>query len=278
MPWLQQPPATCWLWPVAAAEEGSSRVTGLQLPFRALLPSYAASSSKHFPLGTGFNKETRDILLKFDDNKGEPEVLLTLGPGGHSTEDDGQHTCTDPQDSYAPALPACPDGRIDASEIQAVVSTLVAEKFKSRAFRIGLIILGVFTVILLGAMFGLTWAVVAALKDTKVRFWQFVRQRLGMSQQPGCRRETKAAPHCSQVSGSVLVTNDGSADAVMTANMDVTVKGGLLVSRNSSGVVTTSPLKTKTTLSVNTPFDSLVKLQSLVVRWVALSAQVAGRP
>ncbi len=51
-----------------------------------------------------------------------------------------------------------------------MVSTLVAEKFKSKAFRIGLIVLGVFTVILLGAMFGLTWAVVAALKDTKVRF------------------------------------------------------------------------------------------------------------
>ncbi len=35
-----------------------------------------------------------------------------------------------------------------------MVSTLVAEKFKSKAFRIGLIVLGVFTVILLGAMFG----------------------------------------------------------------------------------------------------------------------------
>jgi hypothetical protein len=70
----------------------------------------------------------------------------------------------------------------------------------------------------------------------------------------------------------VLVANDGSGDAVMTANMDMTVKGGLLVSRNSSSVVTTSPLKTKTTLTVKTPFESLVKLQSLVVRGAAFGS------
>lgn len=63
------------------------------------------------------------------------------------------------------------DGRIDANEIQTIVTTLVAEKFKSKAFKIGLIILAIFTTILLGAMFGLTWAVVAALKDTQV-WWE----------------------------------------------------------------------------------------------------------
>ncbi len=38
-----------------------------------------------------------------------------------------------------------------------------------QALKVGLITLGVFTIILLGATFGLTWAVVAALKDTRVR-------------------------------------------------------------------------------------------------------------
>lgn len=60
------------------------------------------------------------------------------------------------------------DGRIDASEIQNIVTTLVAEKNKSKAFKIGLVILCLFTTVLLGAIFGLTWAVVAAFKDTQV--------------------------------------------------------------------------------------------------------------
>ncbi len=38
-----------------------------------------------------------------------------------------------------------------------------------QAFRVGLIALAIFTVILLAATFGLTWAVVAVLKDTRVR-------------------------------------------------------------------------------------------------------------
>ena len=93
-----------------------------------------------------------------------PNIVLEQRTGGgrwHLDTGSTQLSCL--------RLPDPPDGRIDANEIQAVVSTLVAEKFKSKAFKIGLIVLGVFTVILLGAMFGLTWAVVAALKDTEVR-------------------------------------------------------------------------------------------------------------
>ncbi|GFR39710.1 hypothetical protein Agub_g189 [Astrephomene gubernaculifera] len=125
------------------------------------------------------------------------------------------------------------DGRIDASEIQTIVSTLVAEKFKSKAFRIGLIILGVFTAVLLAAMFGLTWAVVSALKDT-------------------------------QVAGGVLVTNDKAQQTVMIANKDMLVVDGLLVTRDTSAVVTTSALRTRGGISGATPFDKLMSMQSLV--------------
>ena len=100
---------------------------------------------------------------------------MGASPGGRKTSTGGglpphTHTHThSPHTQTAPPVPSSlSDGRIDASEIQTVVSSLVAEKFKSKAFKIGLIILGVFTTLLLGAMFGLTWAVVAALKDTQV--------------------------------------------------------------------------------------------------------------
>ncbi len=43
------------------------------------------------------------------------------------------------------------------------------------------------------------------------------------------------------MSGSVLVANDGSGDAVMTANMDMTVTGGAVVRvQTASGIQTLS--------------------------------------
>ncbi|GIL85170.1 hypothetical protein Vretimale_10833 [Volvox reticuliferus] len=126
------------------------------------------------------------------------------------------------------------DGRIDATEIQTIVTTLVAEKFKSKAFKIGLIILAVFTTVLLGAMFGLTWAVVAALKDTKVQ-------------------------------GGILVTNDKQEAPVLVANLDLTVSGTKLVARNSSEVVATSTVRTPGYVTTGTPFDKLLALQNLVL-------------
>ncbi|KAG2493095.1 hypothetical protein HYH03_008758 [Edaphochlamys debaryana] len=139
-----------------------------------------------------FNSPTRKILQQFDDNG---------------------------------------DGRIDATEIQAVVSTLVAEKFKSKAFKIGLIILGVFTVVLLGAMFGLTWAVVAALKDTEVQ-------------------------------NNILVTNDGG-QPVQVANMDMTVKNGRLVDRNSSNVLSTGTVSSRGVFSTAMSMQKLLKISTL---------------
>ncbi|KAG2423963.1 hypothetical protein HXX76_014902 [Chlamydomonas incerta] len=143
-----------------------------------------------------FNTATRNVLRKFDDNG---------------------------------------DGRIDASEIQAVVSTLVAEKFKSKAFKVGLIILGTFTILLLGAMFGLTWAVVVALKDTQVN------------------------------NSGVMTTNDGSSTPVLTANLDMTVSAdGKLVSRTSNSTIATTPTVTRSAISSEAPFDLLLKLSNLV--------------
>ncbi|GIL55401.1 hypothetical protein Vafri_10963 [Volvox africanus] len=126
------------------------------------------------------------------------------------------------------------DGRIDATEIQTIVTTLVAEKFKSKAFKIGLIILAVFTAVLLGAMFGLTWAVVAALKDTKVQ-------------------------------GGVLVTNDKEQAPVLVANLDLTISGTKLVARDSSAVVATSTIRTPGLVTTGTAFDKLLALQNLVL-------------
>ncbi|KXZ55165.1 hypothetical protein GPECTOR_3g312 [Gonium pectorale] len=125
------------------------------------------------------------------------------------------------------------DGRIDATEIQSVVDALMTEQFRSKAFKIGLIILTLFTIVLLGALFGLTWAVVAALKDT-------------------------------QVDGELLVTNDKARMPVMLANLEMTVGGGKLLTRDSMSPVTTSVVQSRGGVNVNTTFDKLLSMQSLV--------------
>lgn len=61
------------------------------------------------------------------------------------------------------------DGKLSVHELTAVVDSLVHSRFESRTFQWGIGVMAVFTVLLLGAMFGLTWAVIYAHKESKVR-------------------------------------------------------------------------------------------------------------
>lgn len=61
------------------------------------------------------------------------------------------------------------DGKLTSEEIANVVDALVQERYKAKVFKYAVIAMTVFAIVILGASFGLTWAVVSALKDTKVR-------------------------------------------------------------------------------------------------------------
>lgn len=67
---------------------------------------------------------------------------------------------------------------------------------------------------------------------------------------------------------SVLVTNDRRQIPVMVGNMDITVDArGMLVSRENSTVVTTSTMQAHGSVTTTTPFDKLLAIQNLVVRF-----------
>eukprot|EP00197_Chlamydomonas_leiostraca_P002368 CAMPEP_0202858050 /NCGR_PEP_ID=MMETSP1391-20130828/741_1 /ASSEMBLY_ACC=CAM_ASM_000867 /TAXON_ID=1034604 /ORGANISM="Chlamydomonas leiostraca, Strain SAG 11-49" /LENGTH=735 /DNA_ID=CAMNT_0049536921 /DNA_START=77 /DNA_END=2284 /DNA_ORIENTATION=- len=59
------------------------------------------------------------------------------------------------------------DEQLDIGEVTALVEHLMAEERQNSQLKWAVIFLSVFACILLAGMFGLTWAVVAALKDTK---------------------------------------------------------------------------------------------------------------
>lgn len=131
------------------------------------------------------------------------------------------------------------DGKVDAANIQAVVSTLIAEKYKSKVFKLGMLTFLAFTAVLLAATCGLTWAVVAALKDTRVQ-------------------------------GGVLVSNDASRAAVMTASTELLVHRGRLVERgpdgaNTGNVLSTAAYMGRAALSPDMPVSALMGVQTLVL-------------
>eukprot|EP00798_Chlamydomonas_sp_ICE-L_P022133 gene22133-29195_t len=92
------------------------------------------------------------------------------------------------------------DDNLDLSEVTALVEHLIAQEKKTQYLKWAIIFLAVFTVVLLGAMTGLIYAIVAALKDT-------------------------------EVDKTVLVTKSG--EVIQVASSDLLVIGGNLLSRAS---------------------------------------------
>jgi hypothetical protein len=78
--------------------------------------------------------------------------------------------------SHSPFPDVCPqeidddgDGRISKDEVSRVVNDLVNEQFRGRFYRMCLIGAGVYTVLLLGAIFGLVWAVMSTQQEVNVK-------------------------------------------------------------------------------------------------------------
>ncbi len=66
----------------------------------------------------------------------------------------------------------------------------------AQVFKLGLLTLLAFTAVLLAATFGLTWAVVAALKDTRVRQGKEVAGTCNLAQQRGYGADSKMPATC----------------------------------------------------------------------------------
>ncbi|KAG2440681.1 hypothetical protein HYH02_010260 [Chlamydomonas schloesseri] len=94
------------------------------------------------------------------------------------------------------------DRQLDAHELAALVSKMVQEREDKRRLVWGLGALFVVLVVLLGALTGMTWAVVAAFKDTDVK-------------------------------GGVMYVKGSTSEVVQTASSEMTIVDGALINRQA---------------------------------------------
>jgi len=95
------------------------------------------------------------------------------------------------------------DGQIDAKEVERAIAALVGEKKRSRMLQTALIGVSIFTLLLLLAIGGMTFAIVEMSKDTKL-------------------------------SSSGAMIGKSSSEAVQTASSDFVLLDGMLVPRSNS--------------------------------------------
>ncbi|GFR47770.1 hypothetical protein Agub_g9537 [Astrephomene gubernaculifera] len=95
------------------------------------------------------------------------------------------------------------DGTIDLDELANVMEKLTTERSKSRTLKWIIIAMSIFFAMLVGALSGMSWGVVAALKDTKVG------------------------------NSGVMYLKDSDSVIVQTANSDMLVANGILVNRHA---------------------------------------------
>ncbi|KAG2488265.1 hypothetical protein HYH03_013116 [Edaphochlamys debaryana] len=144
------------------------------------------------------------------------------------------------------------DGRIDAGEIQEVVSTLVAETFKRRVLQMALVALLVFACLVLGSLFGLTYAVVGSLRDAKVVNDVLVTVRGHTSVQTAFLDFALAvARPGSGVGPPLLVPRSAALEAVPGPGPSAALRRGVAVARGN--------------ISAATPFERLAHMTGLLI-------------
>lgn len=129
------------------------------------------------------------------------------------------------------------DEALDIEEVSTLVDHLVKKEMKYKYLKYAFGGLMGFTLLLLGSMFGLTWAVVESLKDTRL-----------------------------DTSGTMM-TKDGSK-VVQVASSDYAVVNGSLISRNHNQSESTSdPWPIRTTSYLGSPYslyDQTITMKSLL--------------
>ncbi|KAG2442583.1 hypothetical protein HXX76_002668 [Chlamydomonas incerta] len=127
------------------------------------------------------------------------------------------------------------DGNLDPNEISQIVETLANEQFRGRHLKYGFLALALVVVVLIGCLFGITWAVFLANKDTEVR-------------------------------QGVWVTRSDKVP-IQLGNNQMTVLDGMLSSRGATNVtVSTVPSTVERPLNANMTSAQLTSLTRVYLR------------
>ncbi|KAG2481948.1 hypothetical protein HYH03_019092 [Edaphochlamys debaryana] len=134
------------------------------------------------------------------------------------------------------------DNKITRPELEEVINHLVNHQFKNRIFLYFFLALLTYFLLLAGSLFGVTWAVVYAQKDTTVV-------------------------------NNIIVTKDGHTPLQLRSS-DLQRSGNTLVYRASDpkSVATTATLDAKAPVAPSLAYSDLIKIKSLVVQGMDPSA------
>ncbi|KAG2446347.1 hypothetical protein HXX76_000934 [Chlamydomonas incerta] len=138
------------------------------------------------------------------------------------------------------------DSRLDAHELAALVSKMVQEREDKRRLLWGLIAVLVVLVVLIGALTGMTWAVVAAFKDTDVQ-------------------------------NGIMYVKGSTTEVVQTASSEMTIVDGALINRQAlaaAGMTTSNATNASTTTTANATAATVLRAPDSVVR----TATFVGTP
>ncbi|GFR41921.1 hypothetical protein Agub_g2713 [Astrephomene gubernaculifera] len=119
------------------------------------------------------------------------------------------------------------DGQLSAAELGQVIERLAAERSNKKVLMGVIIGFVVFSIMLIGALSGMTWGVVAALKEEEIR-------------------------------GGKMYDIEDPTQVVQTANSDMSVVGGVLVNRQAFEATTSPDNSTALPGTGNTPHASTV--------------------
>jgi len=127
------------------------------------------------------------------------------------------------------------DDYLDVNEVTALVEHMVRQEQNNKRLVIAISVLGVFTCLLLGGVFGLVWAVVAALKDNEVH------------------------------DSGVMTKKGDDTVVVQTAAYEYGVRTDYLAARNTAnGSVTGTPLRTAQHTGVRLSWSPLLGTETLM--------------
>ncbi|KAG2429565.1 hypothetical protein HXX76_010800 [Chlamydomonas incerta] len=146
------------------------------------------------------------------------------------------------------------DDRLDANELALLVSKMVQEREDKRLLLWGLIAVLVVLVVLIGALTGMTWAVVAAFKDTDVK-------------------------------GGVMYVKGSASEVVQTASSEMTIVDGALINRQALSAAAMTAAAAATANATNATNagaiiaqpDSVVRTATFVGTPVKFSSRVNVR-
>eukprot|EP00198_Chlamydomonas_reinhardtii_P013576 XP_001702913.1 predicted protein [Chlamydomonas reinhardtii] len=150
------------------------------------------------------------------------------------------------------------DGNLDPNEISQIVDTLANEQFRGRHLKYGFLALALVVVVLIGCMFGISWAVFLANKDTEVQQGVWVTRADKLPIQLGNSQMTVVdGMLCSRdASNATVSTQPNTVQRPLSANMttaQLTSLTRVYLSSSTYRLVAGSP----PTLLLSTPSGSL---------------------